>query len=237
MIESSKNCLNKKTTTEKKTDIIELENNKYFDNLNNVEDIVDIKDIINYISTNLLSIIQENKHMKKKPLKENEPLYSKLIPILSLEKYLIRIIKYTEAENNTIIFAYLYIIKLIKSENFILSLNNIYRLLLGSVVLAQKFLEDLKYNNSYYCQIGGMSLQEFNKIEYSLFIRLNYDVNIEKDQIVQVYKNIIKFKFNKINENSENIQMNINKICLNNSNISLLSNLNISEKINNRVYL
>jgi len=181
----SKNEIDLKRTNKQIIDYFELDN-KLFANLINVED------IINYISTNLLSIIQNNKRMKKKPSKDiNEPLYSKLIPALSLEKYLIRIIKYTEVENNTLIVAYLYIIKLIKKENFILSINNIYRLLLGSVVLAKKVLEDLKYNNSYYCEIGGISLQEFNKIEFSLFVRLNYEVNPKIEEIENVYKNII----------------------------------------------
>ena len=181
----SKNDIDLKRANKQLIDCFELDN-KLFANLINVED------IINYISTNLLSIIQNNKRMKKKPSKDiNEPLYSKLIPALSLEKYLIRIIKYTEVENNTLIVAYLYIIKLIKNENFILSINNIYRLLLGSVVLAKKVLEDLKYNNSYYCEIGGISLQEFNKIEFSLFVRLNYEVNPKIEEIENVYKNII----------------------------------------------
>lgn len=181
----SKNDIDLKRANKQLIDCFELDN-KFFANLINVED------IINYISTNLLSIIQNNKRMKKKPSKDiNEPLYSKLIPALSLEKYLIRIIKYTEVENNILIVAYLYIIKLIKKENFILSINNIYRLLLGSVVLAKKVLEDLKYNNSYYCEIGGISLQEFNKIEFSLFVRLNYEVNPKIEEIENVYKNII----------------------------------------------
>ena len=181
----SKNEIDLKRTNKQIIDYFELDN-KLFANLINVED------IINYISTNLLSIIQNNKRMKKKPSKDiNEPLYSKLIPALSLEKYLIRIIKYTEVENNILIVAYLYIIKLIKKENFILSINNIYRLLLGSVALAKKVLEDLKYNNSYYCEIGGISLQEFNKIEFSLFVRLNYEVNPKIEEIENVYKNII----------------------------------------------
>ena len=181
----SKNDIDLKRANKQLIDCFELDN-KLFANLINVED------IINYISTNLLSIIQNNKRMKKKPSKDiNEPLYSKLIPALSLEKYLIRIIKYTEVENNTLIVAYLYIIKLIKKENFILSINNIYRLLLGSVVLAKKVLEDLKYNNSYYCEIGGISLLEFNKIEFSLFVRLNYEVNPKTEEIENVYKNII----------------------------------------------
>ena len=188
MVTSEKNMkkdIDIKRINKSSIDLPELEH-KFFAKLLNVED------IINYISTNLLSIIQNNKRMKKKASKDiNEPLYSKFIPVLSLEKYLIRIIKYTEVENNTLIVAFLYIIKLIKNENFILSINNIYHLLLGSVVLAKKVLEDLKYNNSYYCEIGGISLQEFNKIEFSLFVRLNYEVNPKTEEIENVYKNII----------------------------------------------
>ena len=118
----------------------------------------------------------------------NEPLYSKQIPNLSLEKFLVRIVKYTEAENNTLIVAYLYIIKLITKENFILSINNIYRLLLGSVVLAKKFMEDTFYQNSYYCEIGGLSLQELNMIEFSLFLRINFEVNVKKEDVDNVYE-------------------------------------------------
>ena len=175
----------KKTISPKEINITEI-------NDNSIENIITTENIINYISSNLLSIIQNNKKMKKKPSKDpNEPLYSKMIPVLSIKKFLIRIVKYTEAENNTLIVAYLYIIKLIKIENFILSLNNIYRLLLGSVVLAKKFLEDINYNNLYYCEIGGMPVQELNNIEFSLFIRINFDVNPKLEEVNDIYKNII----------------------------------------------
>ena len=157
-----------------------------------IEKIVGTEDIINYISSSLLSVIQNNKKMKLKPSKgPNEPLYSKMIPVLPLKKFLLRIIKYTEAENNTLIVAYLYIIKLIKAENFILSLNNIYRILLGSVVLAKKFLEDINFNNLYFCQIGGMTVQELNSVEFSLFVRINFDANPKIEEVNDIYKNII----------------------------------------------
>ena len=184
-MESKISEIEKKTISLEELNITEL-------NDKSIENIITTEDIINYISSNLLSIIQNNKKMKKKPSKDpNEPLYSKVIPVLTLKKFLIRIVKYTEAENNTLIVAYLYIIKLIKIENFILSLNNIYRLLLGSVVLAKKFLEDINYNNLYYCEIGGMSVQELNNIEFSLFVRINFDVNPKIEEVNDIYKNII----------------------------------------------
>ena len=68
--------------------------------------------------------------------------------------------------------------KLIKKENFVLGINNVYRLLLGSVVLAKKVLEDMNLYNSYYCNIGGISNGELNLIEYSLFTRIDFDVNL-----------------------------------------------------------
>ena len=179
---------------------------------NSVDKMITTEDIINYISSNLLAIIQKNKKMKKKPKKgPDEPFYSKFIPVLSIEKFLIRIVKYTEAENNTLIVAYLYITKLLNKEKFILSLNNIYRLLLGSVVLAKKELEDLCYNNLYYCEIGGMTVQDLNSVEYSLFIRLNFDVNPKIEEVENIYNEIINsFPSSKINElqnNFENIKI------------------------------
>ena len=190
------------------TEIGQLNINKFnFMDLNekSLENIINTEDIIIYISSNLLSIIQRNKKMKNKPTKDsNEPFYSKLIPALTLEKFLIRIMKYTEAENNTLIVAYLYIIKLIKIENFILSLNNVYRLLLGATILAKKVLEDLNYNNIYYCEIGGLSVEELNNIEFNLFVRISFDVNPKKEEVNDIYKKIIKsFPSSKINRISK----------------------------------
>ena len=150
------------------------------------------EDIINYISLSFESIIHNNKTMGKKQIKINDPFYSKNIPVLSLNKYLIRIMKYTECENNTLIVAYLYIIKLIQKNNFVLGINNIYRLLLGSITLAKKVLEDIRLDNAYYCNIGGISAKELNIIEYNLFIKLNFDINLKRRDIYKVYEQILK---------------------------------------------
>ena len=183
-----------------------------------LEYIINKDDIINFISSSLYSIMHNNKLMKKKQLRgPNEPLYSKNIPVLSLNKYLVRIMKYTECENNTLIVAYLYIMKLIKKENFILGINNVYRLLLGSSVLAKKFLEDIRLDNSYYCNIGGLTNNELNLIEYSLFNRIDFNVNLKKEDVYKVYGEIFKalpqprlnqiFYINNINNNTNNIDI------------------------------
>ena len=63
-------------------------------------------------------------------------------------------------------------------------------MLLGSVVLAKKFLEDINFNNLYYCQIGGMSVQELNNIEFSLFVRIHFEVSPKLEEVNDIYKNI-----------------------------------------------
>ena len=197
------------------------ENNKIIEiTSKSIEEIIDKDDMINFISSKFNSIMQNNKLMKKKQSRgENEPLYSKKIPVLSLNKYLIRIIKYTEIENNTLIVAYLYIIKLIEKENFVLGINNVYRLLLGAAVLAKKMIEDITLNNAYYCNIGGLSVKDLNMIEYSLFTRIDFDVNIKKEDVDKVYGQIINFlppaRLNQIYLEKENMDkinsININK--------------------------
>ena len=183
--------------------IIKENDNKGKNSLESLGDIINQEDIINFISSALYSIMHNNKLMKKKQSRgTNEPLYSKNIPILSLNKYLIRTMKYTECENNTLIVAYLYIIKLIQKEKFVLGINNVYRLLLGAVVLAKKFLEDIKYDNSYYCNIGGISNEELNMIEYSIFTRIDFNLNLQKKEVdiiyEQIYQNLPKSRFDEI---------------------------------------
>ena len=193
------------------------ENNSEEKNISyQLENLINKDDIINFISSSLYSIIHNNKLMKKKQTKGvNEPLYSKSIPVLSLNKFLVRIMKYTEIENNTLIVAYLYIMKLIEKEKFILGINNVYRLLLGSSILAKKFLEDIGFNNSYYCNIGGITNNELNLIEYSLFVRIDFNVNLKKEDVDRVYEEIFKaLPLPRLNEifHAQNINNNINKI-------------------------
>lgn len=183
-----------------------------------IQEIIEEEDIINFISTKLYSIISDNKLNKKKQSRgENEPFYGKKFPLLNLKKYLERIIKYTEIENNTLIVAYLYIMKLINKENFVLGINNIYRLLLGAAVLAKKTLEDINYGNSYYCDIAGISVDDLNKIEESLFDRIDFDVNLKMEDVTEVYNDIFNglsnLRLNELlqkaninNKNSNNIK-------------------------------
>jgi len=156
-----------------------------------IAEFINEDEIVLFISTNFNSIIAFNKENKKRQKRsKHEYIHSSLTPVISLEGFLKLIIKYTEIEHNTLIVSYLYIIQLINKENFILEKNNIYLLLLTSAVLAKKVLEDLVSDNSYYCQIGLFTEKELNLAEYSLFSRLDYNVNYTMEEVEQVYNEI-----------------------------------------------
>ena len=178
-----------------------------------IAEFVNIDEIILFISQNLNSIIAYNKQMKRRQKRsKHEYIHSSLTPIISLEGFLRLIIKYTEIENNTLIVSYLYIMKLINKENFILEKNNIYLLLLTSAVLAKKVLEDLISDNSYYCQIGLFTEKQLNLAEYSLFSRLDFEVNCNIEDLEQVYNEIFESLPNqRKNEYVQNENYNINQ--------------------------
>ena len=156
-----------------------------------IAEFVNIDEIILFISQNLNSIIAYNKQMKRRQKRsKHEYIHSSLTPIISLEGFLRLIIKYTEIENNTLIASYLYIMKLINKENFVLEKNNIYLLLLASAVLAKKVLEDLVLTNGDYCEIGLFTEKQLSLAEYSLFCRLGYKVNYSMEEVEQVYNEI-----------------------------------------------
>jgi hypothetical protein len=65
-------------------------------------------------------------------------------------------------------------------------------------------LEDIKYDNSYYCNIGGISNEELNMIEYSIFTRIDFNLNLQKKEVdiiyEQIYKNLPKSRFDETSQ-------------------------------------
>eukprot|EP00927_Polykrikos_kofoidii_P024333 TRINITY_DN22144_c0_g1_i1.p1 TRINITY_DN22144_c0_g1~~TRINITY_DN22144_c0_g1_i1.p1 ORF type:complete len:326 (-),score=50.81 TRINITY_DN22144_c0_g1_i1:319-1242(-) len=55
---------------------------------------------------------------------------------------------------------------------------NVHRLLLTSVVLAVKFHDDMRDTNSWYAKVGGVSVEELNRLEVSLLRLLAWRVNV-----------------------------------------------------------
>jgi len=93
-------------------------------------------------------------------------------PQLSIAEYLSRMTTYFQCSHECFVLALVYIDRIVKLHpEFTISLLNIHRLLVTSVMLAAKFFDDVYYSNSYYAKVGGVRTQELNVLE-AQFLRL-----------------------------------------------------------------
>ena len=108
------------------------------------------------------------------------------IPSISLNDYINRLVKYTGMDISTLINAIIYIDTLCEKNNYILSMKNIYLLLLSSCLLSLKFNEDIKINLKNYAQIAGISLEILQNLEYSFCLYMQFEFFV-KNELYQSY--------------------------------------------------
>ncbi|CAL1406894.1 unnamed protein product [Linum trigynum] len=100
-------------------------------------------------------------------------------PNISILKYLERLFKYTDCSPSCFVVGYVYIDRLIHKypDSLLVSLN-VHRLLVTSILVASKMLDDVHQSNAFYAKVGGVSNAELNKLEMELLILLDYGVTV-----------------------------------------------------------
>lgn len=160
------------------------------------------KDLIHAISIVLTMVLEENKNIKNYKeilVKQNKLIFTaNSVPKISIFDYLVRILKYSFIERSTLIISLIYIDRLCELSKLTLTYYNIHRILVGAILIAMKYNEDSIYNNKYYSEIAGVSLNELNLIE-SKFIEL---CNCKMFVSNKVFENYICYleSFKKIND-------------------------------------
>ena len=112
---------------------------------------------------------------------------SKKVPAITINKYIMRIVKYSHPAYASIITTLIYIDKICETSNLILTNINIHRLLLSCFLLSIKFNEDDYYSNEYYAKVGGISLDELNKLEETILSLLDFSLFID-DELYDNYE-------------------------------------------------
>ncbi|KAG6423473.1 hypothetical protein SASPL_113869 [Salvia splendens] len=100
-------------------------------------------------------------------------------PAIGLDKYVERIYKYTSCSPSCFVVAFVYIDRLLHRypDSLVVSLN-VHRLVVTSVMIASKILDDEHYNNAFYARVGGVSNPELNKLEVELLFLLDFNVTV-----------------------------------------------------------
>ena len=159
--------------------------------------------LIDNISSTLESLIEENKHLinyNEKIITQKKLLFNaKELPTITIKNYLYRIQAYSEAEDNTLIFALILIDKICEIGSIILTEYNIHRLLFISILISLKYNEDLVFELDCYSKIAGISKKEIKKLEYEFLTLIKFEVYVHKT-LFDNYKNYI-YNINSLKNN------------------------------------
>ena len=130
------------------------------------------------ISEILTEISSQNSEVEFNP---DDPFSRQNPSKVTLQYFFGRIRRYSQIEKSTLIIILIYIDRVCITSGIILNPHNIHRLILGCLILAIKYNEDVYYNNEYYAKIGGVPLDEINTLEYKSFELIEQNLFISDD--------------------------------------------------------
>ena len=140
------------------------------------------KRIIKSIAQNLKGIIKENiQNNQMKFVIKSDIFYLNHFPPISIEDYINRIYKGTKMNISTLILSIIYIDRFCETNGYILSLNNVHRILLAACLLSLKFNEDVNIDAQYYANIAGVPINDLNNLECYLYVKLKFSLFVEHD--------------------------------------------------------
>lgn len=167
-----------------------------------VKDILD--NIINYSLFFYNDEIVEEEHLEKyiiylnKKIKNNycnlyfEKYFSikHIDDVITIEEYINRLIINCHISNSIMIGAIIYLEKL----HIDINIYNIHKLLLISLLLSSKYLEDIHYNNKFWSKCGGISLDTINKLEKLYLIKIDNNLFIHRLEFIDKFNEIFLYK-------------------------------------------
>jgi hypothetical protein len=80
------------------------------------------------------------------------------------------------------------------------------RLSLVSVLLAIKYNDDVYFGNRHYARVGGISLEELNRLERKTISLLNYNLHINSDTYTKYLRLIYKSSLNSLKTNLKEVE-------------------------------
>ncbi|GAM20803.1 hypothetical protein SAMD00019534_039780, partial [Acytostelium subglobosum LB1] len=115
-------------------------------------------------------------------------------PTIGIDAYLARILKYSPCSKECFVLTMVYIDRFLSKCNLIINSMNIHRIVITSLLISTKYLDDIFYNNEFYSQVGGISLIEMNKLEVNFLSMMNYTVNCPLEEFERYNREVEKVK-------------------------------------------
>jgi hypothetical protein len=154
--------------------------------------------LIKAIAKTLTLILEENKNLQNyKDIiqKQSKMIFSaSSVPGISIIDYLERIQTYSNLEKNTLISSLIFIDRFCELSKTTLTYYNIHRILFASIIIAIKYNEDSFYDNKYYAEIAGITIEELNLIEEAFVLMSDFQFFISDDIFENYNRYLTSFK-------------------------------------------
>ncbi|KAK4339618.1 hypothetical protein RND71_041080 [Anisodus tanguticus] len=132
----------------------------------------------------LASVLERSVQKNEKALKGSKErgvvtvFHGTIAPVLTVQQYIERIFKYSNCSPSCFVVAYVYLERFLNLTDFLLTSLNVHRILITSIVLAVKIVDDDCYNNAYYAKVGGITTPELNKLEMKFLAALDFQLHV-----------------------------------------------------------
>ena len=161
---------------------------------------------IEVISDLLNNICEENKNKREVLNMKIQPFTTVNIPSMPIKDYLLRLSQFTRVNESTIILILIYIDRICKMNNFSLNFNNIYKLIICSMIIAIKYNEDNFYSSEVYAKLGGITVRELNYLEFQFLILIKFSLFVEKKLFDKYYDNLISINEDNKSESDDDYE-------------------------------
>ncbi|XXG83518.1 hypothetical protein AAC387_Pa10g1254 [Persea americana] len=136
--------------------------------------------VLSLLSSFLERAVQKNKKLLETTKKKEiiTVFHGMRAPNLSIRQYIDRIFKYSNCSPSCFVLANIYMDRFLQQPDIHLTSLNVHRLLITSVVVAAKFIDDAFFNNAYYAKVGGISTVEMNRLELKFLFSLDFRLQV-----------------------------------------------------------
>ena len=100
---------------------------------------------------------------------------------VNLLNFMLRIRRYGKCGDACFLVALVYLDRIVNSSGFVLTPQNVHRVMLTAVMIAAKFHEDHFYNNAFFAKLGELTLWEMNSSEIELLQQLHFSLVVTSD--------------------------------------------------------
>lgn len=134
--------------------------------------------VLSVLAAVLDRLVARNEQLSSAPSQRGKKLtifHGLRAPNISIAKYLERIFKYTSCSPSCFVVGYVFLDRLIhRQPDLLVTSLNVHRLLVTSILVATKMLDDVHFNNAFFARVGGVSVIELNRLELEFLFRLDF---------------------------------------------------------------